>query len=187
MLWTVWACSRLASQAGTPPPAVRGPACSRTRLAPQVVSKVVAEAPAAQLFRGTGDVSPTGAAAGLGPALAAPAACRYLPRPPAVCSRLLPVPGLRCRTVCAAQRACPRASSHPTAGPCKEDIARHCRKVRPGAGRLAACLGAQARGAADDPAAGGPPLRRSCQAELDDFHEDASTNINKNVAVGEPG
>lgn len=92
----------------------------------RVKAKLVETARAAELYMGTGDVSPTGA--------------------------------------------------------CKDFIAKYCRKVHAGQGRLAACLTNQARAAEED-ASTTDPLSAACQAELDAFKQDASTNINKNVQL----
>ncbi|EFN51157.1 hypothetical protein CHLNCDRAFT_141382 [Chlorella variabilis] len=78
-------------------------------------------------------------------------------------------------------------------GACKEAIKQSCHALKPGAGRLAACLTRRQRAAEsaerDGAEALGPgPLREAalgeaCAKELDAFRVDAATNINKNVPL----
>ena len=94
----------------------------------------------------------------------------------------------RCR------RARPPPASAAAAGACKEAIKQSCHALKPGAGRLAACLTRRQRAAEsaerDGAEALGPgPLREAalgeaCAKELDAFRVDAATNINKNVPLG---
>ena len=77
-----------------------------------------------------------------------------------------------------------------TTGACAGDIRAFCRKLRPGAGRLAECLSnvadSQAAAGEDEEANSDGPkeeVSKACRAELDAFRQEAAKSVNRDVPL----
>ena len=74
---------------------------------------------------------------------------------------------------------------HHFAGKCSSEIDTFCKDVTPGEGRIAKCLGDQFQEEMQDKYTGAR-VSEACHVEVDDFKQDRSSNINKDLPLGRP-